>query len=663
MIRWVSAEDFHNRLDAGEWRRVAATFLFVALPLFFFLPTELGMLLAAGVVLKFVALAVKNERFALGAALVLMFVGCSLVYSRLHSVGMTMSFVAMLVTMSVCKLLEARNRRDVHVLFLLQMLLMLAFLMYSQSIPMFLYLLFTLVISLRGLLRFEQLGRARVQFARWRDVVRMFAIALPFAAAMFFLFPRVQPLWGMPQQSGAKTGLPEEMHMGDLSSLAQSNEIAFRVRFLGDSRPDLSQLYWRGPVLWFFDGIQWHQRPGEVFNRPPRFSYRENSVVRYELTPVKKTLRWLTVLDLPLNLPTEARAGYAWQVQMPITPRGVTANRFEVSSALSYRMEDALPARDRKDALQLPHNYPMPQTEGLARRLFQENGGDTRGFANAFLAYLRNNEFYYTLEPPPGAGNPESFLFGNRMGFCEHYTNAMVLAARSVGIPARVVIGYQGGEPNSVSGDWAVREEAAHAWAELWIDGEGWVRFDPTAAVAPERILQGRISGGGLEGEDSRSLTSRIAETLGAVAWLRDALEATQAFWQDWVIDLDRDQQQSILRGLGLQNLGAIGLLFILVPALLIGAALLYWFWHNRPRHDEDAVARLLRRRLARWAKRGYVKDDNESVAVFFRRLAQNAPPPQAAQLQAAAADYEALRYRENGNASQLIDLIKRIRL
>jgi len=182
MIRWVSAGDFHNRLDAGEWRRVAATFLFVALPLFFFLPTELGMLLAAGVVLKFVALAVKSERFALGAALVLMFAGCSLVYSRLHSVGMTMSFVAMLVTMSVCKLLEARNRRDVHVLFLLQMLLMLAFLMYSQSIPMFLYLLFTLVISLRGLLRFEQLGRARVQFARWRDVVRMFAIALPFAA-------------------------------------------------------------------------------------------------------------------------------------------------------------------------------------------------------------------------------------------------------------------------------------------------------------------------------------------------------------------------------------------------------------------------------------------------------------------------------------------------
>ena len=131
MIRWVSAEDFHNRLDAGEWRRVAATFLFVALPLFFFLPTpSLKLFLALGVVLKFVALALKSERFALDSALVLMFVGCSMVYERLHSVGMTMSFVAMLVTMSVCKLLEARNRRDVHVLFLLQMLLMLALLVY-----------------------------------------------------------------------------------------------------------------------------------------------------------------------------------------------------------------------------------------------------------------------------------------------------------------------------------------------------------------------------------------------------------------------------------------------------------------------------------------------------------------------------------------------------
>ena len=183
MIRWVSAEDFHNRLDAGEWRRVAATFLFVALPLFFFLPTELGMLLAAGVVLKFVALALKNERFALGAALVLMFAGCSLVYSRLYSVGMTMSFVAMLVTMSVCKLLESRNRRDVHVLFLLQMLLMLAFLMYSQSIPMFLYLLFTLVISLRGLLRFEQLGRCGADVCHRPAVRRRDVFPFPARAA------------------------------------------------------------------------------------------------------------------------------------------------------------------------------------------------------------------------------------------------------------------------------------------------------------------------------------------------------------------------------------------------------------------------------------------------------------------------------------------------
>ena len=255
MIRWVSAEDFHNRLDAGEWRRVAATFLFVALPLFFFLPGTLAALLAVALAMKFVAIVRGDERLAITVALGLMLIGGMTIYGQLRTQGLTLSFVALLVTMSVCKLLESRNRRDVHVLFLLQMLLMLAFLMFSQFILIFLYLLFALAISVHGLVRFEQLGRARLQFARWRDLLRLFLIALPFAAAMFFLFPRIQPLWGMPQQGkGAVTGLPDEMNMGDLSSLAQSNEIAFRVRFADDKMPDSRNLYWRGPVLWHFDG-------------------------------------------------------------------------------------------------------------------------------------------------------------------------------------------------------------------------------------------------------------------------------------------------------------------------------------------------------------------------------------------------------------------------
>ena len=485
MIRWVSAQAYHERMDGREWRRITATFTLVALPLFFFLPSALGVLLAAAIALKFVAIARDDERLAIGVAIGLILTGAFLIYGGLRSQGLTLSFVALLVTMSVCKLLESRNRRDVHVLFLLETLLMLAFLMYSQSILIFLYLLFALAISVHGLVRFEQRGRTRVQFARWRDLLRLFLIALPFAAAMFFLFPRIQPLWGIPQQGGGKTGLPETMDMGDISSLAQSNEIAFRVRFTGGATPDTNQLYWRGPVLWHFDGKHWLQRRGDVYRRGVPFEYRKDSVVQYELTPVKKTLKWLTVLDIPLQVPREARIGAAWQVAMPESLNGVTANRFQISSTLDYRTPDfKLPQADRQDALQLPPDLTIPQTQGLAQRLLQENGGTARGFATGFLKRLREEEFFYSLEPPPGAGNPEIFLFRDRIGFCEHYASAMVLAARSVGIPARVVIGYQGGERNPLTGDWVVREESAHAWTELWLDGEGWVRFDPTAAVA-----------------------------------------------------------------------------------------------------------------------------------------------------------------------------------
>ena len=664
MIRWVSAQAYHERMDGREWRRITATFTLVALPLFFFLPSALGVLLAAAIALKFVAIARDDERLAIGVAIGLILTGAFLIYGGLRSQGLTLSFVALLVTMSVCKLLESRNRRDVHVLFLLETLLMLAFLMYSQSILIFLYLLFALAISVHGLVRFEQRGRARVQFARWRDLLRLFLIALPFAAAMFFFFPRIQPLWGMPQQGkGAVTGLPDEMNMGDLSSLAQSNEIAFRVRFDHDQVPQSRNLYWRGPVLWQFDGTQWLQRRGDPFRPPAPVDYQQDSIVRYETTLVKSSLKWLPALDLPQQLPDNLPLGHAYQIALFPAANGVTGKRFRLASALAYRTTGELSRRDRQDALQLPPGLTIPQTQGLAQRLLQENGGTARGFAEGFLKRLHEEEYYYSLEPPPGAGNPEVFLFRDRIGFCEHYASAMVLAARSVGIPARVVIGYQGGELNPLTGDWVVREESAHAWTELWLDGEGWVRFDPTAAVAPDRILQGRLSGNSLSGEDSRAFGTRIAENLGAVAWLRNAIDATQAFWQDWVINLDRDQQQGLLEGLGLQAFGSAGLFIVMALLLAIGCAILYWYWTRRPRSDDDVIARALRRKLATWEKRGYSKATAESVAVFFRRLAATAGDKQAAQLQQAATLYESLRYREDDNASQLLSLLKRIRL
>ena len=517
---------------------------------------------------------------------------------------------------------------------------------------------------MHGLVRFEQRGRARVQFARWRDLLRLFLIALPFAAAMFFFFPRIQPLWGMPQQGkGAVTGLPDEMNMGDLSSLAQSNEIAFRVRFDHDQVPQSRNLYWRGPVLWQFDGTQWLQRRGDPFRPPAPVDYQQDSIVRYETTLVKSSLKWLPALDLPQQLPDNLPLGHAYQIALFPAANGVTGKRFRLASALAYRTTGELSRRDRQDALQLPPGLTIPQTQGLAQRLLQENGGTARGFAEGFLKRLHEEEYYYSLEPPPGAGNPEVFLFRDRIGFCEHYASAMVLAARSVGIPARVVIGYQGGELNPLTGDWVVREESAHAWTELWLDGEGWVRFDPTAAVAPDRILQGRLSGNSLSGEDSRAFGTRIAENLGAVAWLRNAIDATQAFWQDWVINLDRDQQQGLLEGLGLQAFGSAGLFIVMALLLAIGCAILYWYWTRRPRSDDDAIARALRRKLAAWEKRGYSKATAESVAVFFRRLAATAGDKQAAQLQQAATLYESLRYREDDNASQLLSLLKRIRL
>lgn len=658
MIRWVSAREFEQRLPDKLWAVVFTAFSVALLPLLWFVGGALAWVLAVGLAVKWLAWRHKQMWPAWVAVALIVPTALFLVYQNFRTQGFTLTFLQVLAVMAVAKLLEARNSRDARVMFLLDLVLMLAFLMYSQGIVMFLYLLFALWVAVWALMKTEQRGLQRAYFGRLRDVAKLLGIALPFAVLMFFFFPRVQPLWGMPQQSNqAVTGLPEEMQMDDIASLARSNEVTFRARFEGDVPPPHT-LYWRGPVLWHYDGANWRQRAqdGAI---APQFTVDEASLVRYSIVPEKNDLQWLLALDVPVALPGNMQAGHAMQVRLP--PRKGAA-RYQLTSALQYRL-GGLSRRDLRDALRLPAGFDAPRTRALAEKLFADGGGNVGGFAQGFLQYLNREEFYYSLEPPPGMGDVDEFLFRGRIGFCEHYANAMALAARTVDIPARVVIGYQGGEVNPLNGEVVVREELAHAWVELYDGEKGWVRYDPTAAVAPNRIDLARLSAESLSaGEDSRSFTSRMAERLQAFAWLRDSMDAAQSFWRNWVIDLDSDQQGSLLGQLGLQGLGGAALLMVMMIGLAILALLLYWWWQRRPREDQDALARAAQALIARFEKTGEVRYGHESVAVFLRRMAESGKAENAQTLLLAAQGYERVRYREEGDVAQLIGFLKRVR-
>lgn len=658
MLLWISAKEYAARLPKSLWYVVFLAFSVALLPIIVQTGGALAGVLVLGVAMKWLAVWQNKMLVAwLGIAVVVP-AGLALLYLDFPRMEFTLSFLNLFAVMATAKMLEARNARDARVLFLLELMLMLAFLMHSQSIMMFAYLLFSLGMAVWALMKTEQRG-SHLHFGRLRDVAKLLALALPFAVLLFFLFPRIPPLWGIPhQQQNAVTGLPEEMSMGDLSSLATSNEVAFRVRFEGDVPPS-RHLYWRGPVLWHYDGKNWRQRTRDDLRKPAMVQIHRDSLVRYAVVPEKRDLQWLLTLDVVTELPQEARAGYAMQVRMPVQ-KG--AARYQLTSATRYRLL-ALDERDHADALRLPEGFDAPRTRALARQMLADGGGEVSGFSREFMRFLNTEEFYYSLEPPPGMGDVDEFLFRGRIGFCEHYANAMTLAARTAGIPARVVIGYQGGEVNPLNGEVVVREELAHAWVELYDRKNGWTRHDPTAAVAPNRVEQARLSADVLSaGEDNRSFTSRMAEKLEALAWLRNALDATQSFWRNWVIDLDNEQQGNLLGKLGLASLGRAGLLFLLFAGIVALILLLSWWWKRRPREDQDALARAALAMLQRFERAGNICYNHESVAMFLRRMAEEREGHEQEYLLQAAQAYETVRYRERGSAEQSIGFFKRLR-
>ncbi len=263
----------------------------------------------------------------------------------------------------------------------------------------------------------------------------------------------------------------------------------------------------------------------------------------------------------------------------------------------------------------------------------------------------------------PGAGDVEAFLFSQRIGFCQHYANAMAIAARAVDIPSRVIIGYQGGEYNPMSEEWVVREENAHAWVELWLPDQGWTRFDPTAAIAPYRIQSGGLSGDLFtgDGEDRRAWGSRMAESFAAVAWLRHALDAGQTFWQNWVINLNRDRQSSLLGQLGISTLGEIAILIGgSIIAITLGI-LAYGFWRRRKSESLDPLAKACRQLLRKLAKHGVSKPEHESFGRFLWRHGKALPEKDAVLWRQAAALYNAVRYGDLTKQDEAIKAVRKI--
>jgi len=468
------------------------------------------------------------------------------------------------------------------------------------------------ILALAALLRLAELesGDGRHPTSAWQrftGVWKLAVIGLPLALAAFWLFPRLAtPLWGVPERAMARPGLSDRMSPGEWIDLLNDDSTALRVQFFG-APPPTSQMYWRGPVLWNFDGRTWTQ-PGWLRGVPGAQVRSTGTHWDYQLEIEPTDSRQLVALDLPAFAPDGTRLSldYGLYARRPLS----TLSRWRMRSAPPATFEPQLRSVLRRMALALPSGY-NPRTIALAQRWRREAGDNDAAVVDRAMAMIRGG-FGYTLETPLlGRDSIDEFLFEQKAGYCEHFSSAFVVLMRAAGIPARVVTGYVGGYRNPLGGYWQVRRSDAHAWTEVWLQGRGWVRVDPTAAVAPERIydtLADRAPGAqGLFG----ALVPR--PVFDASDWLRHG-------WNDFALGFDAVRQRRLLSPFGVEDVGVAWL-----TGLFFGVSLLALLWMTwltaRAERERDPVLRAWHQLGARYARLGLGREPFETAARWAERI------------------------------------------
>ena len=541
--------------------------------------------------------------------------------------------VALLSLLLVLKLLETRTSRDIRAAALLCFFLQLALFLEDQSLAL---AVLALVGTLAGATTLVALSDPAAGYRRpLRTATALLAQAIPIMLVLFVLFPRVQgPLWGLPADAfSARTGLSDSMSPGSISALGTSAEIALRARFAGPPPPP-AQRYWRGPVLTEFDGRSWTAR--SALEAPTPFYTPSGARLDYTLTVEAHNRRWLLALEHPGATTPALRYSSELQALAPAPLQARTRVSLSAYPDTATGLNET-PA-GLAAALRLPAGS-NPRSHALARQLAAGAGSDGE-ILRRVLEHLDASQLRYTLRPPLlGQHSADEFLFDTRAGFCEHFASAFAILMRAAGVPARVVTGYLGGEINPVDGYLVVRQSDAHAWNEVWLAGRGWVRVDPTALAAPERLDQGLAAALARAGDLPLLMQADMRWLLA----VRHRWEALSNAWNQHVLGFNLERQRELLGRAGFARRDSATLVGLLAAALLaLGALFHAWTrWRRAPR---DPAQREWHRFCARMARRGVARLPWEGALDYGERLARQFPA-QADTLRAICAYHARLRY------------------
>lgn len=482
--------------------------------------------------------------------------------------------------------------------------------------------------------------------------------AVPLMIILFIFFPRMPPFWTINlNKSGAQTGMSDSMSPGDIADLSQSTALAFRAIFPVGQIPQKSDLYWRGLVLGSFDGRTWRQSPDPKLkvvvwgnNAIPQWlaqsvSLNKPQPVQYQLIVEPTQQPWMFALNFPFS--QDGQAGLTREYTLRASDDIVQQTTFELNQFDAKTIDADLPDWLARDTLELPANS-NPRSRKFASQLMARVNHDPATYAQTIMNWIRQEKFVYTLQPPPLNGERiDQFLFETRRGFCEHYASSFTFLMRAAGIPARVVVGYQGGQLGLDGKSLEVRQRDAHAWSEIWLAGRGWVRFDPTGAVSPNRVEKGMRE---LAAQNSSMFGTGVA---GAIRYnqfrmfgqAREWVDYAKYMWQQKVVGFDEDRQGDFLFkmfGLRSQMMQVFVMFgaFVVVLATVVGVM----WWRRRPVwHALDAPLIKLSKRLE---KQNLAREPYEGVLQWLTRVGRL--PRYEAQAKEIASIYSQARYASN---------------
>lgn len=543
---------------------------------------------------------------------------------------------AMLLGLLCLKLFEIKSFREISLIINLALFSIVINFLFNQSIPVALNMLLALIFLFTALISFQHdyksLSKVKPvllntirsnEKEHFKLALKMLTQALPFAFVLFILFPRVDgPLWGLPEDAfSASTGLTDTMSPGRISQLSNDSSVAFRVQF-DTAIPAQDKLYWRGPVMWNFDGYTWSSPDNERMITSNFKFTGLGELTNYSITLQPHNNHWMFALDIPSTLPDRSRLSANMQM-LSISP-AQKLNRYNISSYTHYILP-AYSSITMERYLKLPTSSNLTKSRSLMNEL--KDHSNPQKTLNNVLNYFSTQDFYYSRQPPLLYDDPiDEFLFETKRGYCEHYASSFTVLMRLAGIPARVVTGYQGGELNPLDNYMTLRQSDAHAWSEVYLGDKGWVRVDPTAAIPPGNIENS---------DDALRLNSTLKKpsSLFKTSWLskqikqmRYALDAVNNHWNQWVLGYNNKRQKAFFAAIGIPEITWQGLSQLLFSILAVLTALLaYIVFSNQSKHKSE-IQNYYLKFLNKMKKQGLIKILSEGADDFSQRAILKLP-------------------------------------